>query len=139
VKVTELVWQESWSVAEPRLDQEHQGLVALINALRVAQEQQLTELDLDVFVHQVVSELVAYAEDHFRYEESLMAEAGYPDLGHHREGHLHFRRQVADMASRVGDHPQALKDLHTFLGAWLKHHILDQDLRYVPYLQAARG
>lgn len=137
--MTELVWQASWSVAEPRLDREHQGLVALINALRVAQEQQLTTLDLDVFVHQVVSELVAYAEDHFRYEEALMAEAKYPDLGHHREGHLHFRQQVTTLAGQVLEQQVSLKDLHTFLGAWLKHHILDQDQRYVPYLQAARG
>ncbi len=137
--MTELVWQASWSVGDPRLDREHQGLVALINALRVAREQELQDLDLEVFVHQVVSELVAYAEDHFRFEEGLMAEAGYPDLGHHREGHLHFRQQVADMAGRVNDHPQALEDFHTFLAAWLKHHILEQDQRYVPYLQEARG
>lgn len=132
-------WQPDWSVGEAALDREHQSLIAIINALGAALLVGPSELDRESFAHQVLSELVSYAENHFRHEEEVMAVAEFPDLERHREGHLHFRKQVMDLAARVAEDPQALAELHTFLTAWLRHHILEQDKRYSPFLQGPRA
>lgn len=132
--MSKLEWSPSWSVGDDQLDREHQGLIALINRLAdpAIQESQDPQIWLTC-----ISEVVRYAENHFRSEEERMRQADYPGLGAHRTGHLRFRTQVAQLSQP----PEAgglksLKDLHAFLAAWLKSHVLEEDRRYVPYLDA---
>ncbi len=130
----DLVWSMDWNVGESTVDAQHQGILTLINVISAARDRPISRLDREIFVHQVISELVAYAEAHFRYEEALMARIGFPDLGPHKGIHLHFRQQVIDLAAKVGGEPDGLSDLQAFLSGWLRTHILEQDHRYKPYL-----
>ena len=129
----ELTWSEAWSVGDAQLDAEHRRLVDLVNAIRGARSGAGCR-DLDPFLHEVVSELVAYAEGHFRHEEARMTAAGFPDLERHRRNHLSFRSRVMALAAEAREPGPALEDFHAFLVAWLRHHVLEEDQAYRPYL-----
>ncbi|MBI3131689.1 MAG: hemerythrin family protein [Acidobacteria bacterium] len=127
-------WSPSWSVGDDRLDHEHQSLVALINRLV---EPEIRESNDPQVRRACVAEVILYAENHFRYEEDRMEQVKYPNLEGHRAGHMRFRRQISQLTlGAFEETPGLLSDLHTFLIAWLKNHILDEDQRYAAYLVA---
>ena len=135
--MSRIEWSPVWSVGDDLLDREHQGLIALIN--RLADPEALAEEGPKVWLD-AIAELVLYAETHFRHEEERMGQIGFPGLEAHRTGHMRFRKQLATLASDAeGKGPKALPDLYTFLTAWLKSHVLEEDQRYVPYLEAKTG
>lgn len=124
-----LHWQDSFSVGHPQLDAEHQVLMALINRL------QGLGGEVPSAVTEALGDLVRYVEEHFRHEEALLDQAAYPGLEGHRRLHLRFRLQLASFLERCGDAPEAvLEELRTFLAAWWRHHVLEEDLRYRSYL-----
>ncbi len=132
--MSKLEWSPSWSVGDDRLDREHQGLIALIN--RLAEPAIQESRDPQTWLT-CIAEVVRYAENHFRFEEERMRQAHYPGLEAHRTGHLRFRTQVAQLSQAPAeDGPKSLTDLHAFLSAWLRSHVLEEDRRYVPYLGA---
>ena len=125
-------WSPSWSVGDDRLDHEHQSLVALINRLV---EPDVRESNDPQVWRACISEVVLYAENHFRYEEDRMEQVKYPNLEGHRAGHMRFRKQISQLTlDTYEETPSVLPELHTFLIAWLKNHILDEDQRYTAYL-----
>ena len=125
-------WSSSWSVGDDQLDHEHQGLIDLINRLAEVEAQASSDPQL---WQDCLGEMVLYAENHFRHEEERMGQAGYPHLEAHRMGHLRFRKQLTTLAQEAeGRASEAIRDLHTFLAAWLRNHILEDDRRYVSYL-----
>ncbi|HJV89976.1 MAG TPA: bacteriohemerythrin [Holophagaceae bacterium] len=125
-------WSPNWSVGDDLLDHEHQGLIALIN--------RLSEVEGEVRAHpgiwrECLAEMVLYAENHFRHEEERMGQVAYPHLEAHRAGHLRFRKQLSLLAQEAEARGEdALPNLHAFLAAWLKNHVLEDDRRYVAYL-----
>ncbi|HJV23169.1 MAG TPA: bacteriohemerythrin [Holophagaceae bacterium] len=126
-------WAPSWSVGDDLLDHEHQGLIALIN--RLADVEAGASADPQVW-RDCLAEMVLYAENHFRHEEERMGQVAYPHLEAHRAGHLRFRKQISALAqASEGRALEAISDLHAFLAAWLRNHILEDDRRYVPYLE----
>lgn len=131
-----LEWMDSWSVGVQQLDQEHRQLIDLINELRVTHEVGLKGSERQIKIHEVVSELIWYAENHFRFEESLMAAAGYPDLAAHRKSHLLFRVQLSNLAMSFHGEEGDLLDLYGFLAGWIRFHVLETDQLYSPFLQA---
>jgi hemerythrin-like metal-binding protein len=124
-------------VGDPDLDREHQMLVGIINGLVDAVEAGPDPHRGDEVWHQVLSEIVLYAENHFRHEEQRMAEVDYGELDEHRAGHLRFRARVAEFMARESGGVESLLRAHRFLSEWLKDHVLRVDQGYAPYLRAS--
>ncbi len=132
--MSRIEWDQTWSVGDDQLDKEHKTLVALIN--RLADSEVQHGLDPQVW-RECFSEMVLYAENHFRHEEERMGQVGFPELESHRAGHMRFRKQLSILASEAEVAPRgALPDLHSFLAGWFKEHILKEDQRYKPYVEA---
>lgn len=127
-----IFWNESLSVGEPTLDRHHQHLAQLINQLSVRESDNLkSEQMVDI-----LSALVKYAEYHFRHEEGLMAEAAYDDLDAHRQEHLHFCEVVAEICYGATLGVITAPELFSYLTRWWRNHILLEDMKYKPWLQA---
>jgi len=81
--MTLLSWRDDYRVGVALIDAEHRYLIGLINEFHeeyvggAARRQTLL----------ILNRLVAYAEQHFHHEESLMQESGYPRLGRHQKLH----------------------------------------------------
>lgn len=112
------------------MDLEHIQLVGMINRLYDGLLQFEDPSTHGALWQDVLAEVVLYAENHFRHEEQVMGELAFPRLLPHKEGHLRFRKQVSEMASRCQGRAEDLRELFTFLSAWLKHHVLEEDQQY---------
>lgn len=124
--MTRLEWKDSYSVGDAHIDAQHQGLIALINMLDDAQ-----------MVGPVIDRLQTYVDEHFRDEEKLMEQAGYPDLAAHREHHAAFEEWLESVrqAQLSGEVAWLLREsMQDYLKNWLVNHILVSDQDYAPYL-----
>jgi hemerythrin len=88
----------------------------------------------------VLNDLLSYTRYHFAEEEKVMKAAGFPDLEEHCRVHGEMARQVVDMQQRHKADPAAVPAGETFdfLSQWLVRHILANDLRFRPYVEAIR-
>lgn len=121
-----LEWDEAWSVGDAHLDDQHKGLIRLIN-----------KLGSGAPVPIVLDELQIYVDEHFRDEERMLEAAGYPDLAAHKLQHAAFEEwlEASRQASRSGDVVGLLRDsIATYLKSWLVNHILVADKAYSGFL-----
>lgn len=123
-----ITWSEAMSVGVPRLDRDHRVLIGLINRLAGGDQ----ETANDRIIGEVLEALVAYTIFHFAREEQVMEFCGFPETETHREEHRLLAAEVVDLRARFLSDRQSvsLEDLLRFLGDWLNHHILLQDMAY---------
>ncbi|HKK69811.1 MAG TPA: bacteriohemerythrin [Candidatus Krumholzibacteria bacterium] len=127
-------WTEALSVGIPSIDQQHRKIVDLINELNTAMESGET----DSALRQIFRELVAYTDQHFRYEEELFERFGYGDAAGHAREHDALRKKVTELKERVdrGDFVLGV-EVMSFLRDWLTHHIQGSDMAYASDLLKA--
>jgi hemerythrin len=121
-----LEWDEAWSVGEPHLDEQHKGLIELIN-----------RLGGETFLPVVLDELQSYVDEHFRDEERMMEAVGFPDLAAHKLQHAAFEEwlEASRQACRSGEVVGLLRDnIRSYLKTWLVNHILVSDKAYSAHL-----
>ncbi|MDO9598581.1 MAG: bacteriohemerythrin [Azoarcus sp.] len=134
-----LTWNDALKTHIDVIDQQHHGLVDLINATstRLAAETTLGGSE----VRQLLGYLKDYAEVHFSTEEALMALFGLaPDyMDRHHRNHASFLARVVEMVDDAGE-GGAIDGQHVlaFLGDWLVRHIQGEDQRMAQRLHAVR-
>ena len=82
-----IVWDESNNLGIPIIDEQHRGIVTIINSLHHCIRQGQGE---DA-IRPIMTMLEQYTVIHFKTEEWFMKEAGYPEL----EAHLALHRNLA--------------------------------------------
>lgn len=127
-----MTWKDSFSVGNALLDADHYILVNLLNQLDDALD---TGQSREV-VGSVINVLAEYVEHHFRREEALLTQAGYPDLVGHQASHRALEAQVRDIRDRwlAGERKVLGDEVLAFLKKWLTDHILVTDKAYGPWL-----
>jgi hemerythrin-like metal-binding protein len=123
-------WDDKDATGVPVLDEQHRGILAIVNTLHFFVERKRTPEVLA----STLEALVELSQIHFRTEELLLAEAGYAELARHAARHrqlLEDIRMVSQEARRGGDPRPVLG----FLRAWWLNHIREEDLQYVPCLK----
>jgi hemerythrin len=119
-----LSWREEYSVGVGLIDEEHKRLIAMIN--------KAYDSIADMREHEVFEELVedmrVYAAEHFRTEERLMAEYGYPGAKAHKMAHDDFiiRASVTNSMLAKGERADS-SQIFSFLAEWLNKHIMGTD------------
>ncbi|MBF0426746.1 MAG: bacteriohemerythrin, partial [Magnetococcales bacterium] len=127
-----LGWTEAMSVGIPDLDNDHKGIIRLINEIDIVQKQ----FD-SITVGLVLDELFNYTVRHFQREESFLRGHAFPDLLDHELQHGRFADQVADLRRRYlhKNQPEAANELMELMGRWLARHILVEDMKYARWLR----
>ena len=131
-----LQWSEAMSVGVPALDDDHRCLVRIINLL-----ENVRENDSSQVADRVLDTLGMYCRCHFAREEQVMAACEFPALTFHRSEHEKFTEMVHRLRERhsadqeSGHDSNMVRELLERLTAWLRHHILIQDMAYKPYVQ----
>ena len=85
-----LKWKSDYSVGIASIDAQHRKLIDLINSLQTAVDYSTGE----VFERKALDELVDYTKTHFKFEEDMMEQNGYPDFESHRESHVRMIAKV---------------------------------------------
>ena len=128
-------WSNDYSVGVPSIDTEHRRLVDLLNELHDC----MTAGKAAEQLASILEGLVAYTTDHFRHEEELFAQHGFPDAQSHTEEHRRLVEQVLTLQGKLARHEATLTiELLRFLKNWLIKHILGADKAYGPFLVERR-
>ena len=130
-----LAWHERFSVGHAELDAQHQQIFELVNHF-----DDVILMGMTVELGRILDDLIASTIRHFRFEEDLMQQVGFPQGADHKQMHEALLRQVQEMRASVkaGGHV-GTKSVVRFLADWLTNHILREDLEYRPYLNGSRG
>lgn len=128
-----VVWKDEYSVGIEMIDNDHRKLLNLINEFQTAVFYRTGK----EFEEQAFDALVDYTRTHFRREEDLMKEHGYPGFEAHQAEHRKMIEQVE--ASLVqyqseGRHVP-LKRTVVYLREWLIDHINGTDQAYSGFLR----
>jgi hemerythrin len=131
--MTFMAWSDKLSVGIRAIDEEHKGLLSLINELYDAIGDQRGRQILG----KALDELVNYTKVHFADEEELFRIAGYPQAAEHKRQHEYLTKQVLQIQERYNSGAPALTlEVMTLLKDWLFDHILVSDIKYGTYLNA---
>ena len=126
-------WTQAMSVGVPALDSDHRCLVRIISLLEEVEQGAEARSTIET----VLETLAMYARYHFAREERLMEACGFPASRFHREEHAAFAGFIHGLRPRLAGRadPGLARDLLIYLTAWLRHHILIQDMAYKPYIR----
>ena len=127
-------WGEQYLTGVEPIDQQHQKLANMINALHAAFQQNYgTSILTSIFEH-----LSKYLIEHIAFEEAMLERYGYPELGEHRLAHNAFNVQLdqqrQQMESNSCDQKEVIEKLLDFLKGWFSSHVLVSDMAYVPFV-----
>ena len=112
------------------IDEDHQKLYALVGRMEVAL---MVDKD-DGLVLEIMEELIAYTEWHFRHEERLMQEHAFPYFEDHRIAHQILIGQVLAFDRDIREGQRDIRqDLIRFLLSWLETHILGEDKKLADF------
>jgi two-component system, NtrC family, sensor kinase len=121
-----LIWNDDYSVGIEEVDQQHRGLVDMINRLDLA----IAEGASTAVVGKLLGDLKSYTHYHFSTEEHLMREGGC-DSAHlrlHLRQHRDFERSLEQFARAYDVSGSVVAgSLLEFLIKWLMSHIMGSD------------
>jgi hemerythrin len=128
-----VIWDQSWCIGVKEIDAQHQNLVALVNQLHQAMKEGKGKHVLE----KILESLVGYTKAHFRDEERMMEQNGYPDLTEHKLQHAALTKKVLDFQDKfkAGGTGMSIDIMH-FLGDWLRSHIRGTDTKYVALMHS---
>ncbi len=127
-------WKNEYSMEIKTIDDQHKKLFEI--GRRVSDY--VFSNDLPVGREEVVSillDLKAYTEFHFKFEEKLMAEYGYPYYGTHKNEHDMIIGRIQKLEDGISDliQKETLMELINFIFEWISKHILKDDKKYKGY------
>ena len=93
-------WNDSLSVHVMEIDNQHKGLIDLINDIY---ELIRSGIDDKMQVISIISDLRAYTVVHFGTEERYMDSYDYPDIQLHKNEHKYFVDKVCDVEDKCID------------------------------------
>lgn len=129
-----LTWTEEMSVGVKALDEDHKGMIRLMNELNdgiIAGHRRAA-------LESVIEGLLKYTKVHFANEERLFAQTGFPGGAAHKAEHGLLARRVMNLQSRFesGQSLELSMETMNFLKEWLTNHIIGLDQKYGPYLNS---
>lgn len=124
-----ITWDASYSIGVPQLDAQHQKLIAMINTLIDTPNAEYSS----EIISDLLSKAINYALEHFKSEEDYMEAIHYPGIVAHKKEHKRFILKMANESVLVMQKKEGPTDLLTYLKAWLTHHILYSDMKYMKY------
>jgi hemerythrin len=125
-------WQQSWSVGNKHLDNQHKKLIFTLNTLHDLTIDEKIENTKDI-----IDFLVEYAEQHFQDEEAYMEKFNYPELDTHCDMHESYRKAISAMKHQYdneGSSQELARKIADFASSWLKNHIIGQDKKYCVFI-----
>jgi hemerythrin len=124
-------WTADLSVGIEEFDSHHKRLVQLINKLHDS----IHAKDENIVIEEVLAELSNYTLYHFFAEEDIMQRYEYPQYFEHRKEHLSLTEKTLDFIQDLHNKKAGLSvNVLDFLKEWLRHHILETDKNYAPFL-----
>jgi hemerythrin len=124
-----IVWKPEYDLGIPIIDEQHRGIVTIINSLFYSMQNKHGE-DMLMPVYGMIND---YTHIHFKTEEDFLEKCDYPALKEHKE----FHRELIDKLNKVGKdslRQRDPKEFFAFLKEWWINHICNKDRAFLDYL-----
>lgn len=123
-------WDESFSVGVKLIDAQHQKLFGIINKLHKevsgAPDGEFEPLE------NMILQLAAYVDFHFRTEEKFFQEYDYEKTEEHTHQHHTYADKIRDFNERYKKGEEKLgEEILKFLEHWIMNHIKINDKEYI--------
>lgn len=124
-----IVWNSKNNLNIPIIDEQHRGIVSIINSLHYFIKQGMgfqTLLPVIIIMEQ-------YSIIHFEAEQMLLKRYSYPEYDHHFLLHSHLRESIKEIKAQtfMNKDPDAVIN---FLKNWWINHINVEDRKYEKWL-----
>ncbi len=83
----QIVWSDDFSVGVKLFDEQHKRLIVMLNKM-INNPAAATKSET---IFDILTDMTRYAQQHFKSEEALMIEHGYPHLEQHKNQHKAFK------------------------------------------------
>jgi len=125
-------WSEDLSVGIASIDAQHKVLIDMINSLNSA----MAAGEANIIIGDILGGLAHYTVNHFKYEEKLFEQYGYPHSLAHIKEHQDLIEQVKTLKERFeSDLSGSLSlEIMQLLKNWLINHIKKSDKHYSQFL-----
>jgi hemerythrin-like metal-binding protein len=125
-----LTWRDDFNVGVAKFDEDHKHLVDLINELHDAMSRGKGMSALE----SVLDRLLDYSRSHFKSEEDLMREHGYPELEEHAADHQKLLERAESYRDKLSNGGRMMSvEVAEFLVEWLRTHTREMDQRYAEF------
>jgi len=116
-------WSDNMSIGVENIDKDHKKLIDLINQCINLEQQETAKSS----IKEILDELLDYTDYHFKREELLMEQIGYPHITKHQQVHKLLIKEVKQRVNKFKQGHMVIQDLVEFLSAWLEDHIMGMD------------
>lgn len=124
-----IVWNEHNNLGINIIDEQHKGIVSLINSLHFSIVENYSKETL----RPIADSLKNYTAIHFKTELYLLQKTKYPELQSHKK--LHDQLSAITLRTTVeADNQGDPLILLKFLKEWWLNHINTEDKKYVPHI-----
>lgn len=129
------VWKDTFAVGIREIDDQHKLFLEYVNDCYNAVRQDHARPVTNATIH----DLTVYAETHFRFEQAIMQEIGYPHLQQQAAEHGYFVNRIAGLEQMLADGCKTtVESLLVFLREWFLTHILDHDKHLADFIVAKK-
>ncbi|MFZ0256752.1 MAG: bacteriohemerythrin [Gammaproteobacteria bacterium] len=126
-----IVWDEQHSVRVRQIDDEHKGMITLVNELNEAMKQRKGREE----IARILSKLIAYTRAHFAAEERLMMDHDYAGYPRHKAEHERLLQEILVLEKRFSEGDLLLSfGIMLYLKGWAMIHISSCDKALGAYL-----
>jgi hemerythrin len=127
-------WSESYSLGIKMIDDQHKGLLDIVNDLY--SHSTGNEFEEMLYFKNVIHQSVDYIKNHFMVEEKLLIATKYPGYAEHKKAHDQFTLMVVASARDFESGKRmVLEKFAHFLRDWILSHIAVMDQDYAAYLR----
>lgn len=125
-------WNESYSVGNTEMDNQHKKLIDIINKLFDS----FREGNAESISSEILDEMIEYANFHLNSEEKLLYKYDYPEKEEHEKKHDEFRKKITELKKMIsGNSENTHYELLDYLKKWWTNHILVVDMKYSKFIE----
>jgi len=130
--VENFVWSPEFSVGVGLLDEQHKRIISMINQLSSVKE---VTTDSEM-ISDLITKMTQYSQKHLKYEEELLLQYRYPLFEEHKQDHRYYLKKIVAFTLAIPNGiPEVPQEVSAFLNQWWQNHILNEDMKYKPFLQ----
>jgi len=123
-----IVWKPEYNLGIPIIDEQHRGVVTIINSLHYGMQSS----NIKNILPPTIGMLHSYADIHFQTEEYFLKTIDYPGAANHRLLHQEYTSKLAGIEIEISADRDP-RQLMGFLKKWWLGHICEEDMQFMNF------